>query len=68
MKILKWNSTYLQQRMPSNDTQKPLQAFPPSFDDLVREPVGEYLAREGSRWDVDASGFALAHIPEGFEV
>ena len=49
--------------MPSNDTQKPLQAFPSSFDDLVLESVGEYLAREG--WDIDASGFAFEYITEG---
>jgi hypothetical protein len=52
--------------MPRNDTQEPLQPFPPPFNNFVREPVREYFARE--RRDVDSCGFALEYVAEGFEV
>jgi len=52
--------------MPRNDTQEPLQPFPPPFDNFVREPVRKYFARE--RRDVDSCGFALEYVAEGFEV
>ena len=52
--------------MPSNNRQKTLETLPPSFDDLVREPIGEDLARQ--RRNVHAGGFTLEDVTEGFEV
>jgi len=34
----------LEKRMTSNNGQKALQTFSPTFDDLVREPVGKDFA------------------------
>lgn len=58
--------TYLKQGMTSDDSQEPLQALSPSFDNLVGEPVGEDFA--GERRDVDACGFAFENVTEGFEI
>ena len=52
--------------MSGNNRQEPLQPFPTCFNDLVREAVGEDLARE--RRDIDASGFALKDVSERLEI
>lgn len=58
--------THLQERMPRDDGQKAFQALPPRLDNLLREAVGEDLARK--RRDVHARGLALKDVTEGFEV
>lgn len=58
--------THLEQWVASDHAQEPLETFSSSLDDFVREAVGEHLARK--RRDVDASGFTLEDVPEGFKV
>ena len=56
----------LQERMTSNNTQEPLQAFSPRLDDLIWESVGKNLAWK--RGDIDSCGFMFKNIAESFEI
>lgn len=58
--------THLKQWVASDNTQEAFQAFPSRLDHLVRESVGEDLARE--RGDVHAGRLALKNIAESFKV
>jgi hypothetical protein len=50
----------------SNDAKEPFKSLPPSFNDFIREPVSEDLAREGR--NVDASRLPFEDITERFKV
>ena len=56
----------LEERMSGYDAQKPLEPFAPSFDDLIRETVGEDLSWEGG--DIDSCRFPFQNISERFKV
>ena len=59
-------ATYLEERVSSDDGEKPLEALMPALDGFLREPVSEDLAREGR--DVHARQLALEDIAKGLEV
>ena len=66
-KTAKRNSkTHLQQRMPSNDTQKAFKTLSSALDHLIRKPVGEHFPRECG--DVDSGRLVLEDVPECFKV
>lgn len=52
--------------MTRNNLQEPLQPLTSVFDDVVAEPVGEYLARQ--RGDGDSRALALQDIAEILEI
>lgn len=52
--------------MASDDSQEALETLSSSFDNFIREPIGEDFA--GERGDVNTSGFALENIAESFEI
>ena len=57
---------YLQQGMPGDDSQKPLQTLSPGLDNLVGEPVRENLSWQ---WrNVDSRGLSFEDISEGFKI
>lgn len=56
----------LQERVPDDYLQKPLQPFPPVLDHVVAEAVREHLPRQ--RGDCDARAFPLEDVAEVFEV
>ena len=52
--------------MSRDDTKKALEALASGFDDLIREPIREYLAWE--RRDVHSSGFVLKYIAKRLKI
>lgn len=59
-------ATRLQQRVPHDNLQEPLQAFPPMLDHIIREPVRKHLSRQ--RGYRDAGGLALQDIAESLKL
>ena len=57
---------YLEKRMASDNCQKAFKTLPPGLDNLVRESVGENLARE--RRDVHAGRLAFQNVTECLEI
>lgn len=55
----------LQQWMSNDNLQEPLQPLPPVLNHIVREAVGQDLARQ--RGYRDARRLALENVSEGFE-
>lgn len=47
-------TTHLEKRVPGDNLKEPLEALAPRINDVVREAIGEDLARK--RWDVDLKG------------
>lgn len=52
--------------MTSNDAKESFESFSPDFDDFIREPISEDLARKGR--NVDASRLPFEDIAERFKV
>ena len=58
--------TNLQQRMSSNNTQKPLQSLSPALNHLIRESIRKYFS--GQRRNINAGRFMLENVAKGFKV
>ena len=52
--------------MPCNDSQKPLKTLSSSFDNFIRETIGENFSWE--RRDINSCWFSFEDISESFKV